>query len=57
MVAHDKGLILGDSGVRKIERNGMGKVWRNGKIPVCLKEQDIFKLLDMDYKFPGQREL
>ena len=30
----------------------MGKVWRNGKISVYLKEEDIFMLLYMDYRSP-----
>ncbi len=34
MVASEKGLILGDHGMRRKQRN-VGKPWRNNKIPVC----------------------
>jgi hypothetical protein len=36
MVASEKGLILGDHGIRKTERN-VGKPWKNNKIPTCLE--------------------
>jgi hypothetical protein len=35
MVATEKGLVLGDHGFRKKEKN-VGKPWKNFTIPVCL---------------------
>lgn len=56
MTASEKGLILGDHGVRRQERN-VGKPWRNSKIPPCFTERDIFSLLGMEYRPPCEREL
>jgi DNA polymerase/3'-5' exonuclease PolX len=48
------GLNLSDHGATpKMEK---GVIW-NKPIPTCLKEEDIFKFLDMEYKTPQQRDL
>lgn len=57
MHAHEKGLMLSDHNIKKKERNGQGKIWKGGKIPVCYTEKDIFQLLEMEYRAPAQREL
>jgi DNA polymerase lambda len=54
MVASERGLILGDHGVRRQERN-VGKPWRNSKLPPCFTEKDVFQLLEMEYRPPNQR--
>ena len=52
MTAMERGLVLGDHGVRRQERN-VGKPWRNSKIRVCYTEKDVFDLLEMEYKPPS----
>jgi DNA polymerase lambda len=56
MNAAERGLILGDSGIRRKERN-VGKPMQNSKLCACFTEKDVFKLLDMEYRPPSQREL
>jgi DNA polymerase/3'-5' exonuclease PolX len=38
MVAHNKGLLLSDHGIKRKERNGQKKIWKGGAIPVLKTE-------------------
>jgi DNA polymerase lambda len=49
------GLQLSDTGViAKADKNGT--IWKKN-IPTCYTEEDIFKLLGVEYKTPKQRDL
>lgn len=38
MVAHSKGLLLSDHGIKKRERNGQKKIWKGGDVPTLKTE-------------------
>ena len=41
-VAHNKGLMLSDHGLKPKERNGKEKTWKGGPIPQLKTEEEIF---------------
>ena len=57
MVAHNKGLLLSDHGLKKKERNGIKKIYKGGDLPLMKTEEEIFKFLELDYCRPEQREI
>lgn len=40
--AHNRGLMLSDTTLKKKERNGMSKIWKGGDIPLLRTEKEIF---------------
>ena len=56
LFAKNKGLKLTDEGLFPAFRNGSETVC-GGSLIECLTEEDIFKLFDMEYKPPEERDL
>mmetsp|Transcript_28070 Transcript_28070/g.38967 ORF Transcript_28070/g.38967 Transcript_28070/m.38967 type:complete len:759 (+) Transcript_28070:132-2408(+) len=54
--AHRKGLSLSDHGLSKAIRVNREKVWE-GRSVFCETEEDIFKVLDLDYVEPWRRNI
>ena len=56
LFARKKGLTLSDHGLYPAIRKKQEKLWTGQNIP-CLTEEEVFKVLGLEYRPPNEREV